>query len=238
MRKIEVCLSPEMIHLFDLEGKIAVVVDVLRATSCMVTAMANGVKEIVPVCELVECKELQASGFIGAAERGGVKEEGFKFGNSPFSYIDNNVEGERLAMTTTNGTIAIEKSKSAKQVVIGALINKSAVASYLNKFSEDIVIVCAGWKGHVNLEDTMFAGAIIDAMSSSCNTGNDSAILADNIYKRSKNDLNEAMNNCNHVNRLSGMNDIGKDIEFCFKEDVYSVVPVLKGKTLVPHSSL
>ena len=238
MRKIEVCLSPEMIHLFDLEGKIAVVVDVLRATSCMVTAMANGVKEIVPVCELDECKALQASGFIGAAERGGVKEEGFKFGNSPFSYIDNNVEGERLAMTTTNGTIAIEKSKSAKQVVIGALINKSAVASYLNKFTEDIVIVCAGWKGNVNLEDTMFAGAIIAAMSASCNTGNDSAILADSIYQRSKKDLNEAMNNCNHVNRLSGMNDIGKDIEFCFKEDVYSVVPVLKGGVLVPHTSL
>lgn len=148
------------------------------------------------------------------------------------------MEGERLAMTTTNGTIAIEKSKSAKQVVIGALINKTAVASFLNKFPEDIVIVCAGWKGNVNLEDTMFAGAIIDAMSASCNTGNDSAILADSIYQRSKSNLNEAMNNCNHVNRLSGMNDIGKDIEFCFKEDVYSVVPVLKGNTLVPHTSL
>lgn len=235
MRKIEVCLSPEMIHLFDLKGKIAVVVDVLRATSCMVTAMANGVQEIKPVCELHECKSLQLEGYIGAAERGGVKEEGFRFGNSPFSYIDNSVKGEKLAMTTTNGTIAIEKSKSANQVVIGALINKTAVYEYLKQFTEDVVVVCAGWKGHVNMEDSMFAGALIDAFAGTVECGNDSAILAETLYVRSKKDISAAMSNCNHVKRLSGMNDIGKDIEFCFQEDVYKVVPVLEGESLVPR---
>ena len=238
MRKIEVCLSPELIHLMDLEGKITVVVDVLRATSCMVTAMANGVDEIVPVCELHECKNLQEQGYMGAAERGGVKEEGFKFGNSPFSYIDNDVRGKRLAMTTTNGTVAIQKSKPSKQVIIGALINKTAVATYLKGFKEDIVVVCAGWKGNVNMEDSMFAGALIDAMGDNTIVGNDSAIMANALYQRSKKNLSEAMSTCNHVNRLSGMDDIGKDIEFCFQEDIYKVVPVLVGDKLVPHTSL
>ncbi len=235
MRNIEVCLSPELVHLFDLKGKIAVVVDVLRATSCMVTAMANGVKEIKPVCDLNVCKELQLKGFIGAAERNGVKEEGFKFGNSPFSYIDNCVQNERLAITTTNGTVAIEKSKLAEEVVIGAFLNKSAIVSYILERDMDVVVVCAGWKGQVNLEDTLFAGALIEALGEKYNHDSDAALLALNAYEKGRGNLCEYLANCNHVQRLSKMKDVGKDIEFCLQEDVYKVVPVLKGDTIVSH---
>lgn len=236
MRNIEVCLSPELVHLFDLNGKIAVVVDILRATSCMVTAMANGVSEIKTVCDLNECKKLQSEhGFIGAAERNGVKEEGFKFGNSPFSYIDNCVENERLAMTTTNGTVAIEKSKTADEIVIGAFLNKSAVISYILEKNMDVVVVCAGWKGQVNLEDTLFAGALIEGLGDNYNHSSDAALLALNAYESGRENLCAYLANCNHVQRLSKMKDIGKDIEFCLQEDVYQVVPVLKNDVLVPH---
>lgn len=236
MRNIEVCLSPELVHLFDLKGKIAVVVDVLRATSCMVTAMANGVREIKPVCDLNVCKELQSKqGFIGAAERNGVKEEGFKFGNSPFSYIDNCVENERLAITTTNGTVAIEKSKPAAEVVIGAFLNKSAVVSFILERDMDVVVVCAGWKGQVNLEDTLFAGALIAGLGEKYNHNSDAALLALNAYEKGRENLCDYLANCNHVQRLSKMKDVGKDIEFCLQEDIYKVVPVLKGDVLVAH---
>lgn len=238
MRNIEVCLSPELVHLFDLEGKIVVVVDVLRATSCMVTAMANGVKEIKPVCDLTICKELQSKeGYIGAAERNGIKEAGFKFGNSPYSYIDNCVENERLAITTTNGTVAIEKSKSADEVIIGAFLNKSAVVTYLLERDKDVVVVCAGWKGQVNLEDTLFAGALIDGLGDNYNHNSDASLLALNAYERGQSDLCKYLENSNHVQRLSKMSDIGRDIEFCLKEDVYKVVPVLHGDVLVPNVS-
>lgn len=236
MRSIEVCLSPELVHLFDLEGKIVVVVDVLRATSCMVTAIANGVKEIKPVCDLAVCQALQAKeGYLGAAERNGVKEEGFKFGNSPYSYIDNCVENERLAITTTNGTVAIEKSKSAAEVIIGAFLNKSAVVTYILERDMDVIVVCAGWKGHVNLEDTLFAGALIDGLGEHFNHNSDASLLALNAYERGRGDLCKYLENSNHVQRLSKMKDIGRDIEFCLQEDVYKVVPVLKGDVLVSN---
>lgn len=231
--KIEVCLSPELVHLMDLKGKIAVVVDVLRATSCMVTAMSEGVTKIIPVCDLNECKALQKEGFIGAAERNGIKEEGFQFGNSPYSYINNDVKGESLAITTTNGTVAIEKSKGADEVIVGAFINLKSVVNYLLKQQKDAIVVCAGWKGRVNLEDTLFAGAVVEGVKAIFDTTSDEAIVAQSSYNVAKSDLKASLSNCAHVQRLSKQTDIGKDIDFCLTEDIYDVLPVLEGDGLV-----
>lgn len=233
MRNIDVCLSPELIDLYDIEGKIVVVVDILRATSCMVTATAHGIKEIVPVCEVEECKQLQQKGYLAAAERNGDVVEGFEFGNSPFSYMDENIKGKSLGVTTTNGTIAINRSRPADEVLIGAFLNISAIAEYVKGKDKDLVIFCAGWKGRVNLEDTLFAGALIDLLKETHSLEHDAAIVAHSTYLNAQEDMLTFLSGCSHVRRLNRLN-IKKDIEFCLRTDVYDVIPALKGDSIIP----
>lgn len=232
MRNIDVCLTPELVDLYDPKGKVVVVIDILRATSCMTTGIAHGVKSIIPVATLDECKALQKQGFIAAAERDGKMAEGFDMGNSPFSYMEKNLVNKTVAVTTTNGTQAIVKSKNAEEVIIGSFLNKTAVVNYLNSQPYDVLLLCAGWKGKNNLEDTLFAGAVIESLKTSFNAENDSAITALTLYKAAKNDMMKFLSNSSHVKRLKGLN-ITKDIEFCLTSDVYNVIPVLKGNELV-----
>ena len=232
MRKIEVCLSPELLHLYDLRGKTVVVVDILRATSCMTTALANGVTEIVPVSELSECKKLKDNGYLTAAERNGEKVDGFDFGNSPYSYINGDVAGRKLGITTTNGTVSINKSKNADQIVIGSFLNISRVVNYLNSGKNDVLILCAGWKGQVNLEDTMFAGAVVEALFDKFEIEFDATIIARNVYNASKENKFEYLKNSSHFKRLSKMG-IEKDIEYCMNEDIFDVLPIMEGDKLI-----
>lgn len=114
MKTIDVCLSPELMHLYDVRNRTVVVVDILRATSTMVTALAHGAESITPFAKAEECLEMKYRGYITSGERDGKKIEGFSKGNSPFEYMDDQVRGMKIAFTTTNGTQAIEKSKEAK----------------------------------------------------------------------------------------------------------------------------
>ncbi len=237
MRNVDVCLSPELLHLYDIKGKVVVVVDVLRATSVMVTATANGITEIVPVSEISACCDLLKKGYIGAAERNGQTAEGFSYGNSPFSYMGDAIKGKKLAITTTNGTLSINKAKGADQVIIGSFLNKSAVISYLRDQEKDVLVLCAGWKGRVNLEDTLFAGAVVEGLNDDFRCEHDGSIAAHSIYKIAQHDLLGFLSNCSHFRRLSKLN-ISKDIEFCLKQDVYDVVPVLEGDKIVSSNKV
>jgi len=232
MQNLEVCLSPELIHLFDLKGKIVVVVDILRATTCMTTGIAHGIDQIKPVATLEECSALKNEGFFTAAERNGEKVEGFDIGNSPYSYMEEQFKGKKIATTTTNGTIAITKSTEADEVVIGSFLNLTTVSNYIINQNKDVIIHCAGWKGNYSLEDTLFAGALFEAVQSKFNCGNDSAHTALTIYKAAKNNLLTTVLESSHAKRLEKHN-IQKDIEFCVKIDEYNVLPVLKNSVLV-----
>lgn len=232
-RTIDVCLSPDLVHLYDFDGKVAVVVDILRATSCMTTALAHGVKEIVPVESLDECVEYGNKGFLTAAERNGQKVEGFNFGNSPYSYMDENLKGKSIAVTTTNGTRAIQLAKDrADEVVIGSFLNLDAVADYVLNADKDVIVVCAGWKGRVNLEDSMYAGALVAKLQNEFSLELDASKMALSLYEAGKADKLAFLAECNHIKRLQKLN-IQKDIEFSLKENIYDVVPVLEGNKLV-----
>lgn len=232
-KTIDVCLSPDLVHIYDFEGKIAVVVDVLRATSCMTTALAHGIDAIVPVETLDECEELGKQGYLTAAERNGQKLEGFNFGNSPFSYMDENLKGKSIAVTTTNGTRAIQLAKDrADEVVIGSFLNLKAVADYVQQSDKDVIVVCAGWKGRVNLEDSMFAGALVAELQNDYSLELDASKMSLALYEAGKADKLAFLADCNHIKRLQKLN-ISKDIEFCLRENVYDVVPVLEGNKLV-----
>ena len=131
MPSIDVCFSPELLHLYDLKGKAVVAVDILRATSTMVAAFAHGAADIIPVMQLEECQAYAAKGCLIAAERDGIKAEGFDLGNSPFAYMDGNVQSRTIAITTTNGTRAIHLSMDADEIIVGSFLNLQAVADHL-----------------------------------------------------------------------------------------------------------
>lgn len=232
MRKIDVCLSPKLIGLYNLENKIVVVVDILRATSCMVTALANGVKQIQTFADAHHCLDMRKSGFIVAGERNGETIEGFDLGNSPLSYLNEKYAGEKIAMTTTNGTMAIEEAKSAKEVLIGAFLNLSALSEYIKGKEEDVLILCAAWKGKVNLEDTLFAGALVHQLNGSCEHECDAPQLAETAYLSAKDDLSGYLSTSSHVKRLKRLR-IEKDIKFCLIHDQFRIIPALKGDYIV-----
>jgi 2-phosphosulfolactate phosphatase len=231
MRTVDVCLTPDLMHLYDVKGQAVVVVDILRATSCMTTALAYGVEAIAPFAQLQECLAMKAEGYYTAGERDGKKVDGFDLGNSPFEYQDPKLKGQRIAFTTTNGTQAIVKSLGASEIIIGSFLNISAVAEHLNALSNDVLIVCAGWKGKFNLEDTLFAGALIEKLKSVLKPACDSPLAAQHLYNNAKENLLEFLSNSSHVQRLAKLN-IKKDIEFCLTHDVYSTVPILRDNLL------
>lgn len=231
-RSIDVCLSPDLMHLYTVEEQTVVIVDILRATSCMTTALAHDIHSITPFAHLPDCLALKADGYFTAGERDGKKVEGFDFGNSPFEYMDPLLKGKKIAFTTTNGTQAIAKSVGAKNIVIGSFLNLSAVVAFLRQVSTDILIVCSGWKGKVNLEDTVFAGALIEHLGDDFNSACDAPVIARRLYAQARHDLKDFLKDASHIRRLQRLN-IHKDIDFCLTEDVYHVVPVIREKAIV-----
>jgi 2-phosphosulfolactate phosphatase len=237
-RQVDVCLTPELINLYDLKGQIVVVIDILRATSCMVTALAEGVESIRPVATLDECQQFGKRGYLTAAERGGEQVAGFDLGNSPRAYLEGAYAGKKVAVTTTNGTLAITRSASfAKQVLIGAFLNLTALANYLRQQPEDVVLLCAGWKGKVNMEDTLFAGALVSMLKDTHEPCCDSPLAAMTLYDTVKDQLFDYLMQASHARRLSkfGVED---DIRFSLEKDIYQVIPVLKGDELVMMQSV
>lgn len=198
----------------------------------MVTGIASGVRGVIPVASLDECRAYQKEGLICAAERGGKQVDGFELDNSPFSYMAPELQGKNICATTTNGTLAISKSLIADQVIIGAFLNLSAVASYLRDQPHDIIIHCAGWKGKVNMEDSLFAGALIEKLQKSHKLNCDAPHMALKYYQSAKNELLSTVKESSHAKRLSKIG-IQKDISFCLEIDKFDVVPVLKGNTIV-----
>jgi 2-phosphosulfolactate phosphatase len=225
-RTIEVCLTPAIIHLHDLSNAIVVVIDVLRATSSMCVAFTQGVNSIVPVATIEESIAYKEKGFLIGAERNGEMLDGFDIGNSPFSYMDEKVKGRDIALTTTNGTQAIAAAKEAKQIVVGSFLNLDALCNWLATQDGNIVLLCSGWKNSVNMEDSLFAGAVVHQMKGDFDFTNlrDTAIIAERLYVLAKDDLNEFLEESSHRNRLKKLN-IDKDIEYCLTPNQAHVVP-------------
>lgn len=232
MKTIDVCLSPDLIHLFEVKKKVVVVVDILRATSCMTTGMAYGVKSIKPFSSLEECRQMKDSGYYIAGERNGEKVDDFDLGNSPFDYMAPELKGNSVAVTTTNGTVAIEKSQEADEIVIGAFLNISAVAQYLREQEKDVLIFCAGWKGKVNMEDSLFAGALIEKLQNDFANECDAPLIVQAAYQDMSHNLLALVQSSSHAKRLQRLN-IYEDIEYCLKLDEYDVVPVIRNGEIV-----
>jgi len=235
LNKVEVCFSPPLFDLFAKKESIVVVVDVFRATSAMVTAFQHGAKSFIPVSTIKEAKELSEQGFLAGGERNGEVVKGFEFGNSPFSYMNDNIRGRDIALTTTNGTRAINiAAKGVDTVLIGSFLNLQALADYLKTQERDVIIFCAGWKDRFNMEDSLFAGALTMLLltsgkfESECDSANASSL----VYRTARKNLKRFLANCSHRKRLGHLN-LEKDVEYCLQTDTTDVIPVLKDGRLV-----
>ncbi len=226
MKSLDVCLSPDLVALHTLEGRIAVVVDILRATSCMTAGIGSGIMKIRPFENQQECLSMRDHGYLIAGERNGQKVEGFDLGNSPFDYMEPAFKGKNIAVTTTNGTVAIERARKADEILIGSFLNISALTDYILRQEKSILIICAGWKGKVNLEDTLFAGAMIDRLKSEFSLACDAPRVALATYLSMKDDLLTNVLASSHAERLKRLN-IEKDIAYCLTFDEFDVVPRL-----------
>ncbi|MCC3157310.1 2-phosphosulfolactate phosphatase [Hymenobacter sp. 15J16-1T3B] len=237
MPSIDICFSPELLPLYQLEGRVAVIVDILRATSSIVTALANGVTHVFAVAELDECAALgQQQGCLTAAERNGVQADGFDLGNSPFGYLDGKLptRGRAVAISTTNGTQALRRSLAADAVVIGAFLNLQAVADFARRQQKDVLVVCAGWKGQFCLEDTVFGGALAERLADTFDVrSSDATLAALHLWQQAKADLPGYLLQSAHVRRLNHL-EAHKDFEFCLRLDEYpGTLPVWQEDRLV-----
>ena len=160
-RNLNICLTPENFSNYIIsDDAIVVIVDLLRATTVISTAFHYGIKEIIPVQSISEAKKyLGKDNYIVAAERNAMAIEGFSYGNSPFQYMNTDIKGKSLVLTTTNGTKAINIANEYN-VVTSSFINIDSVCDFLINNSKDVIILCSGWKGVFNLEDSIFSGCL------------------------------------------------------------------------------
>jgi 2-phosphosulfolactate phosphatase len=233
-KNLDVCLTPALIPLYNVEDYIVVVIDIFRATSSICYGIENGAEAIIPVSEVEECAAYREKGFdhLLAAERNGEVVAGFDFGNSPFSYTKEKVSGKTVVLTTTNGTHALHLSRKAKKIVIGSFLNLTSLCNWLKTQNESILLVCAGWKNNFNLEDTLFAGAVVEQLKESGYTLDDPAMAANDLFQIGKNDISQYLSKTSHGERLKKLG-IEKDITFCLQVDITTAIPILNGENLI-----
>ncbi|SFD32222.1 2-phosphosulfolactate phosphatase [Chitinophaga sp. CF118] len=230
---LEVCLSPALLHLYDVKNCIVVIIDVLRATSTICTVLYNGATKVIPVSSVAECVNIgKQLGAITAGERDGRIAEGLLHGNSPFEYPREFIQDQTLVLTTTNGTKLLHMAKDAIQIVTGSFPNISAVCDYLVAQKQPVILGCAAWKDRVNMEDTLFAGAVVSRIREHFSVNCDSAIMAESAYNAAKGDLYGVMTQASHFKRLANYG-LENDIRYCLTPDGANVLPIFNNGELV-----
>ncbi|MBS1585591.1 MAG: 2-phosphosulfolactate phosphatase [Bacteroidetes bacterium] len=233
--RLEVCLSPALLHLYDTKGAIVVIIDVFRATSTIAAALHNGASKVIPVATVSECIELglRMTGSITAGERDGTIAEGLAHGNSPSEYPRRFVENKTLILTTTNGTRLLHMVQDAGTIITGSFLNLGAVCDYLSGQNANVLLACSAWKDRFNLEDTLFAGAVATRLRDQYDINCDSTRAACYLYERSGgNDLISFLRDSSHYKRLAAYG-LEADLQYCATPDLHPVLPILKGNELV-----
>ncbi|MGE5653749.1 MAG: 2-phosphosulfolactate phosphatase [Bacillota bacterium] len=215
-----------------LVGKVAVVIDVLRATSVMTTAIANGVQSIHPVLTPDDAKEMvnpwEQGSYILAGERQALPIPGFDLGNSPLECTPQSVMGKRMVMTTTNGTRTIRASAQAAQLFIGSLLNAPAVAEKVRTSGNDLVLVCSGTREEFDLSDAICGGAIASMICDAQPAQVDDLTLAMmRLYEAYHRDLLGLVSMSTHGQRLQQLG-LDADLRYCLQVGVSDVVPVYR----------
>ncbi|MCU4176330.1 2-phosphosulfolactate phosphatase [Carboxylicivirga sp. N1Y90] len=233
--KIDVVLTAQQVEKEQVQGKTVVVIDVLRATSVMLTAFKFGVSDIIPVLtpdEAIALKLKRGGNVILGGERNAELISGFDFGNSPLSYMHHGIKGKTLVMTTSNGTLAINNSLSAKELLIGAFSNLSALVKYLNG-KDDVVLVCSGTNGKFTIEDALCAGKIIEGLKAISNNIDlsDAALMLHQMASVSHQELISIASGGYHYNVLKEKG-YEADLDYCFQIDQVPILAIWEGDSI------
>ena len=235
---IHTCFSPALLHLYDLSNAVVVIIDVFRATSTIAAALHNGAKCVIPVDEVAKAIEIskQIDG-IAAGERDGKLAEGLQHGNSPLEYSKDFIKDKTLVLTTTNGTKLLQMAldNKATTIITGSFPNLSAVCTFLINENKNVVIGCAGWKDRFNLEDTLFAGAVIAKIKENFTIHCDSSLTAELLYNQHKDNLIDFASTLTHYHRLVERFGLIEDIKFCLTPDGANVLPLYENGKLMAN---
>jgi 2-phosphosulfolactate phosphatase len=223
-------LSPALLNLYDVTNSVVVIIDVLRATSTIAAALHNGAKEIIPVDSVSECIRIgNQMGAITAGERDGKIAEGLQYGNSPFEYPESFIKGKTLVLTTTNGTklLHMALANGADEIITGSFGNIDTVCNYLIQKNKPVLLACSAWKDRVNIEDTLFAGAVVNKIQNHFHINCDSSRIAASLFNEAQPDLFEYMKQkeATHYLRLSSFGLDG-DIKHCLTPNTAEVLPL------------
>lgn len=228
-------LSPKLLDNYDIKNSIVVVIDVFRATSTIATALYNGATKVIPVAEVNTCIEIgQLIGGITAGERDGKVIEGLSHGNSPAEYPRSFIEGKTLVLTTTNGTklLHMAHNNGASEIITGSFPNLNAVCEFLVKSKKNVVLGCSAWKDRVNIEDALFAGAVINNIKSDFTIHCDSSLMASELYASKQHQMFEFIRKTTHWHRLAAYG-LEKDLEYCVSPNLANILPIYRKGDLV-----
>jgi 2-phosphosulfolactate phosphatase len=230
-------LSPSLLNLYDISDSVVVIIDVLRATSTIATALYNGAKSVIPVDSVAGCIKLgKQMEVITAGERDGKIAEGLQYGNTPLQYTPDFIKGKTLVLTTTNGTklLHVALAANANGIITGSFCNISSVCDFLIKKKSNVMLACAAWKNRVNIEDTLFAGAVINRIKQHFDINCDATLIAESLYLQANGDLLNFMKekNASHYHRLMNFG-LEEDIKFCLTEDIADILSIYSGGRLI-----
>ena len=220
--------SDELVH------KTVIVIDVLRATSCIVTALAHGCDGVIPVETVSQAVNMHEKDDLLGGERLCKKISGFDFGNSPLEYAHADLRGKKIILTTTNGTRAIQKSGRAMHILCGSFLNAHACAKYALQLQKKIVLVCAGTRDRFSLEDSLCAGRIVEEMQQLLGEQpvlNDFALAMYLAYNQISDRLEETLLKCENGVKLRKLGFV-EDVSFCAQLNRYDTVPVMQDQIL------
>jgi 2-phosphosulfolactate phosphatase len=234
MNTIEVCIVPSLFNSLNHNDKAIVIVDIFRATSIICTMFMNGASKIIPVNDINEAIAYKEKGFLVAAERNGKKMDFADFGNSPFEFIPKKIKDKTIVYSTTNGTQTINKCKENEIVLIASFLNLSAIAENLLQLKKDVIILCSGWEGDFCLEDSVFAGALIEKLISSgvFTLSNDAAISSLDHWNLAKPNIEDYLKKSFQYSRLVRLKMIDI-IRYCLAFDKTGLIPVFSHNYLI-----
>lgn len=220
-------VSPKLLDLYDVTNSIVVIIDVFRATSTIATALYNGAARVIPVDAVDKCIAIgnATPNSITAGERDGKVIEGLAHGNSPAEYPRSFIEGKTLVLTTTNGTklLHMALNKGASEVITGSFPNLKPVCDYLIQQQKTVFLGCSAWKDRFNLEDTLFAGAVIHHIKEYFTVHCDASLMAEEMYLQHKNNMKSFIQKTTHWHRLASYG-LEKDLEYCVTENIAPVL--------------
>jgi 2-phosphosulfolactate phosphatase len=228
-------LTPQLLDLYEIKDSIVVIIDVFRATSTIATALYNGASKVIPVDTAELCIEVgKQTGGVTAGERDGKIIPGLSYGNSPSEYPRSFIENKTLVITTTNGTKLLHMAlkQGAKNIITGSFPNLSKVVEFLKSQNAPVILGCSGWKNKFNIEDVLFAGAVIEEVKAHFEMLCDSSFMANQLYLQQKDHLTEYIKTVTHWNRLAAFG-LEADMLYCISKDTAPSLPLFKEGALI-----